>query len=292
MMQARGPNAVEDLPLITVVTAVRNQAKTLPACISSVAGQTYGLREHLVVDGGSTDGTVDILRASTDGPTWWTSAPDDGVYDAWNKALVRARGDWVCFLGADDFLWQPNVLERMAPHLAATEQGVKLVYGRLGLVDSAGHVRAVWGRPWEQERSRFLRGIMRLPHPGLFHRKALFDALGSFDESYRLAGDYELLLRELKQGSADHIADVIVAGMRLGGATHQLARRYESLGEVRRARKQHGMGGVSRQMAWAYAKTFALTCSEALLGTRLVGRLKERLRPAPSLELDEHYTVW
>ena len=100
-------------PLISIIVAVFNGKETLQQCIDSVAQQTYQNKELIVIDGGSNDGTLDLLNQNSSRLTW-LSEPDSGVYSAWNKGLARAKGEWVCFLGADDFLWDANVLEQMA----------------------------------------------------------------------------------------------------------------------------------------------------------------------------------
>ncbi|MDL5501794.1 MAG: glycosyltransferase, partial [Candidatus Methanoperedens sp.] len=100
---------------------VYNGAKTLQRCIDSVSNQSYLNKELIIIDGGSTDGTIEILRSSQDKITYWQSGPDNGIYDAWNKALDHARGDWICFLGSDDYLWKSNVFEEIMPHLVKAE---------------------------------------------------------------------------------------------------------------------------------------------------------------------------
>src|SRR5690348_14220883 len=97
-------------PRVSLIIAVYNGASTIVKCLNSVAAQTYGSRELIVIDGGSTDGTVDILRCNADQLSYWISEPDTGVYNAWNKGLARARGEWIAFLGADDYLWTPDAL--------------------------------------------------------------------------------------------------------------------------------------------------------------------------------------
>ena len=91
-------------PLISIVVSVFNGADTLQQCIDSVTDQTYPAVELIVIDGGSTDGTREILLRNASKLAYWVSEPDRGIYHAWNKALVHAQGDWISFLGADDYL--------------------------------------------------------------------------------------------------------------------------------------------------------------------------------------------
>src|SRR5262245_53834223 len=157
---------------ISVIVAVYNGAATLRQCIDSVANQTYPNRELIVIDGGSTDGTVQILEENASKLTYWESSPDRGIYDAWNKGLDRARGDWICFLGADDYLWSDTVMERIEPHLRAAAPA-RVVYGRVAVVNKASEVSRYDGIPWEEARRAF-EHTMTIPHPGLLHHRVLF----------------------------------------------------------------------------------------------------------------------
>jgi hypothetical protein len=204
-------------PLISVLIATRDAARGLPRCLESLRGQSFRDFEVVVMDGGSADGTVELLKAAGDVVATWRSEPDRGIYSAWNKALALARGEWICFLGADDWLWDARALERLAPALRSAPPDCRVVYSRLRQVDPQGRVAEELGEPWAQAKARF-RSHVCLPQPGLMHRRTLFAAHGRFDESFQLAADYELLLRELKSGDALYVPAVTV-GMALGGKT-------------------------------------------------------------------------
>jgi len=105
-------------PVITIIVAVRNGERTLQRCIDSVTAEGYANKELIVFDGASTDGTGQILQANNDKITYWKSEADRGVYHAWNKALDRASGEWICFLGADDAFANRGMLASLAPRLA------------------------------------------------------------------------------------------------------------------------------------------------------------------------------
>jgi glycosyltransferase involved in cell wall biosynthesis len=111
---ADAKGVVPGSPLITFVLAIFNASKTLTQCLNSVAQQSCKDFELVVIDGGSTDGSVEILRSQASHFAYWTSEPDRGVYDAWNKALQHARGEWICFLGADDYLWSSDVVQQLS----------------------------------------------------------------------------------------------------------------------------------------------------------------------------------
>jgi glycosyltransferase involved in cell wall biosynthesis len=200
------------VPLVTVITAVFKGAATLEGCIDSVLRQEYPNIEHIVWDGGSTDGTVEILRQYDDRIALWRSEPDRGIYDAWNKALVEARGEWICFLGADDEFLPDAVSAYMA--LAAKNPQAEYLSSRVKVVHPSGYVRTIGG-PWTWRK---FSKEMCTPHVGSMHRRSLFDRLGTYDTSYRIVADYEFLLRARHQLNTAYMPAVTVM-MRAGGVS-------------------------------------------------------------------------
>lgn len=227
------------MPLISIIVAVYNGAKTLQQCIDSVAHQTYPNRELIIIDGGSKDGTVEILTENSDKINYWISEPDRGIYNAWNKGLSQAKGEWICFLGADDFFWNDQVLERMSVALQNVPPDVRLAYAQIMLLSADGESLFSAGEPWEKIRGRFRQGSC-LSHQGVMHRRSLFEQNGKFDESFRIAGDYELMLRELKTAEAMFIPDIITTAMRQGGLSSNPSNSIEAMQDIRRAQKMHG----------------------------------------------------
>jgi hypothetical protein len=225
-------------PTLTVIVAVFNGAATLRRCLDSIMRQTYAAKHLIVLDGGSTDGTVEILRQYDDRIAHWESKQDRGIYHAWNKGLEHSTGDWICFVGADDYFWADDVLERMAVHLPIQPTEARVVYGKDAVTSKTGEVLRYEGRPWEQAR-RDLAWSLTLPHPGLFHHQSLFAEHGGFDESFQIAGDYELLLRELKTRPALFVPHVVVVGFQHGGVSHSPKAMSALLKEVSRARRKH-----------------------------------------------------
>lgn len=233
------PAKSESTPLITIIVAVFNGAKTLQQCIDSVAQQSYANKELIVIDGGSKDGTVELLEANNGFISYWISEPDQGIYNAWNKALVQAKGDWICFLGADDFLWNAKVLEQCAEYLLSLPTDIDIAYGKVMLLSGEGEAIYSVGEDWQKTKKTFFQ-YMSIPHQGVMHRTNLFKRRGGFDESFRIAGDYELLLRELKTASAGFIPDIIVTGMRQGGMSSNPIHSLQTMREIRRAQKMNG----------------------------------------------------
>jgi glycosyltransferase involved in cell wall biosynthesis len=220
--------------------ALYNSASTLEKCLQSVRAQTYSNKELIVIDGGSTDGGIDILSRNLDLIDYWESKPDRGIYHAWNKALDHVIGEWVHFLGADDYFPDPHVLELVAEKLRTCDPGIRVVYGMEALVSSSGDTLEVRGDDWDRISARFLSEGC-LPHTAAFHHISMFADLGRFDESFRIGGDYELLLRELKDGQALFLPELVVKAVTCSGVSMNWDSSLASIKENARARKKNGI---------------------------------------------------
>lgn len=269
--------ATTQTPRVTLIIAVYNAASTIARCLDSIAAQTCQSRELIVIDGGSTDGTVDILRRNANRLSFWISEPDSGVYSAWNKGLAHARGEWIGFIGADDYLWSPDALERLIREGDQVFPRIRVVYGRVGLVSPSGELIETFGQPWEEIRDEF-RDSMALAHPGVVCHRLLFDEHGLFDESFRISGDYEWLLRELKNRDARFVDGPLVVGMQAGGMSTQARRGMQILSETSRAQARHGLHPRFVVSAWAGLKACARTSMSLVFGESLAGRLMNQLR--------------
>ena len=236
-------------PLISIIVATYNCAGVLAACLASIARQTYAARQLIVVDGASSDATLDVIKAHAPAIRHWESAPDRGVYDAWNKALPRAQGEWIVFLGADDRFHDDEVLARMAGVLARACPPSRFVYGCLDIVSANGQVIETVRRPWKELKPQFLAGTLMVPHAGSFHHRSLFAERGAFDASFRLAGDYDLLLRELQTADPVYVPDQTVLDMGDGGMTALPQNLYRGLSEIARARAKNGIVAFSPVLA-------------------------------------------
>jgi glycosyltransferase involved in cell wall biosynthesis len=177
-------------PRVSIVIATWNAAQTLERCLISIVGQRFAEWELLISDGGSTDGTVELIRQYENHITWWHSERDDGIYDAWNRAIIHATGDYVCFLGADDAWADDNALERLFAAIGSEKYDLVTSRGLIFSPDSQETIK--FGAPWNFQRIG--RRIV-VCHPGLLHRRTMFDVYGLFDARYRIAGDLEFLLR-------------------------------------------------------------------------------------------------
>lgn len=265
-------------PLISIIIATYNAAQSLQRAIDSVVAQSLFLRiELIIIDGGSEDGTVDIIRSNEAILTEWISEKDSGNYAAFNKGIRRASGEWIYILGADDYLWSSNVLALIAPYLINAKNRFSIVYGRVALVNKLGEILTILGEDWKSSQLKF-RDRMTLPHQGVFHHKDLFKSRGFFNETFKHAGDYEFLLRELKTTAPLFVSDLIIAGYQHGGGSSILKNALAVLIEFRKAQKLNGQKWPSYCWIALYARTSMRIQIWRLLGVKKASRLDDWLR--------------
>ncbi|MBE0476875.1 MAG: glycosyltransferase [Coriobacteriia bacterium] len=205
-------------PLVSVVTVCFNSERHLAEAMGSVLAQSYPEIEYVVVDGGSSDGTVAIIRSFEDrfgGRLRWVSEPDEGIYDAMNKGIAMSTGELVGLLNSDD-TYLPGAIERVVEAYLA-DPGTGAVYGDAEVLDEGGsHPRVERARALSAGEKRPDR--MPMCHQSLFVARRTYDEIGTFDTAYRILADYEWILRAIAAGVAmDHIA-VPLARFRSGGA--------------------------------------------------------------------------
>lgn len=211
---------------ISVITAVYNRAGTIGESLRSSCAQRHAEIERVVIDGGSTDGTLDIVRAFGSQIATVVSEPDTGIYDALNKGVKAATGDVLGFLHADDLFNDHEVLSRVAAAMA--DPAVASAYGDLIYVSKDRPDRIV--RDWragEYSPAKLRRGWMP-PHPTLYVRRSVFESVGAFDTSLRIAADYDWMLRLLLAGHRVAYIPHVQVRMRTGGASNR------SLGNIMR----------------------------------------------------------
>lgn len=262
--------STQEPTLISVILAVRNGALTLQRCLDSIYEQTFPGWEVVVMDGASRDGTQSILNSNADRIAYWESEADRGIAHAWNKALDHAKGDWVLFVGADDRLHSATTFADVAPLLRACPEDVDVAYGMIDVVNTDGTVRARVGKPWVRDD---LKRSMTIPHPATFHRRSLYGRVGKYDESYRIASDYELLLRHLLSAEARFL-DVVVTDMGAGGLSDRPSSREQVARESHRIRVSHGVTQTPAWLSWPVVKARLLKVTASLLGERRTERLR------------------
>lgn len=229
---------------ITLVTAVYNRAGTIGEALASVAWQSYREVEHLIMDGGSTDGTLAAIEAAAHPAMRVISEPDRGIYDALNKGFALATGEVLGLVHSDDYLAHSRVLERVMA--AFSDPAVDAVYGDLDYILAADPARVV--RRWRSgpfAPGRLRRGWMP-PHPALFIRRRIWETRGTYDTRYQIAGDYDAILRWFGTGAIKvvYLPEVLVK-MRTGGESNRsLGRILRKTREDYRALRVNRIGGL------------------------------------------------
>ncbi len=251
--------------MFTVVIATFNAGKTLGACLESLRTQTYRDFEIVIADGVSTDDTLAILGACAGEISFQISEKDRSIYDAWNKVIPHAKGEWFLFLGADDTLWDSDVLKKAATRLSGVTENV--AYGKVAMVLPNGEVLNFEGEPWTNVSDKF-RHEMTIPHQGTFHRRSLFTKHGLFDPSFKICGDYEFLLRELKNSAARLLDDLIVTKMAFGGVSSTYQNVPRIIEELSIARRKNGFSGPSGFIFLRWCRFYIRRSLTKTFGTR------------------------
>jgi glycosyltransferase involved in cell wall biosynthesis len=226
---------------ITIITACLNAHETLESCFASVVAQRNVEIEHILIDGGSTDGTLDVIDKYSDHIARVVSGPDNGIYDAMNKGLRLATGDVIGILNADDMYFNEYCLQTVVDEFERSQAAS--VFGDLVYIRPDNLDRVVrYYRSNHFSINHFARGWMPA-HPTFFVKRACYERYGLFKTDYRIAADYELLVRFLAKHnvSYSYIPKVLVK-MRTGGvSTRSLVSNYILNREIVRACRENGV---------------------------------------------------
>lgn len=205
---------------VSIITVTYNSEKYLEDCILSVSKQAYKNIEHIIVDGKSTDGTINIIKKHDATIARWISETDRGIYDAINKGIEMATGDIVGILNSDDILVAEDVIGSIVQ--AFQENNVDTVYGDLEYVSAAdtNKILRIWkGRPFK--RSRFRYGWMPA-HPTFYIKRSLIEKYGFYENHYITAADYEFMARYLyKNKVSSYYLPMLIVKMRMGGQSNR-----------------------------------------------------------------------
>lgn len=201
-------------PKISVIIVVFNGSKTIENAIQSVLRQTYKNIDLVIVDGGSYDGTVEILKKYNSGNYFWKSEPDKGIYDAMNKGIMEAKGEWIYFLGSDDTLFEKSVIEQIFTDNKNLDYD--FIYGN------------VWKNNTKYDGSFDKRKILirNISHQCIFYKKAIHEKLGYYNTCYKIFADWDFNLRCFFNSEIKIIyKDIVVANFAEGG----MSREYNDL---------------------------------------------------------------
>ncbi len=205
---------------ISIITSVYNNKETIAEAIESVLSQTYDDIEYIVVDGASKDGTVDVIKKYADKITTFVSEPDKGIYDGLNKGVALATGDVVGFLHSDDLFQDENVVAKIAEAFKADD--VDSIYGDLIYVTKEDTTKVI--RYWKSGdfTMRKLQNGWMPPHPTFYVKRKVYEAYGAFDTGFKIAADYDSILRFLgREGITTRYIPEVLVKMRAGGASNR-----------------------------------------------------------------------
>jgi glycosyltransferase involved in cell wall biosynthesis len=226
---------------LSLITASYNRAGTIGDTLRSVNVQDYPAIEHIIIDGASTDGSMAVIEAEGRRVAYCVSEPDKGFYDAYNKGLAKATGDVIGFLNSDDFYVSPDVISQV---MAVFEDpAIEAVHADLVYVDAENtdRIKRHW-KAWDFSREDYRKGYIP-GHPTVFVRRDTYEKVGGYDTQYRLAADYDFLLRcfYVHAAKARHVPRIWVK-MRTGGATGGNAASIKKQNdEIRASREAHGL---------------------------------------------------
>ena len=230
-------------PLVSIITVVFNGEKTLEETIRSIVLQDYDYIEYIIIDGGSTDGTLDIIRRHDSQIDYWVSEHDTGIYDAMNKGIALASGEYIGMLNADDFFSGTQSVRMIVERLVANK--LDAVFSQLDIVDA--------DRPEKILRkyrvARFDTWMLRIgvmpPHPTFYCRRSCYEKLGAapYRTDYKIAADFELMVRLLltQNISWGYLAETTVKMKSGGVSNNSLGARWLLNREIIRACKQNGL---------------------------------------------------
>lgn len=193
-------------PLISVITVSYNAVSVIERTILSVIGQSYLNLEYIIIDGGSVDGTIDIIKNYQDQISYWISESDEGIYDAMNKGILQSKGRWINFMNAGDTFSDTSVLEKI--FFQEISENVGMIYGNTALFKNGVFIESFENKPFWLSRMPFRgKGIC---HQSMFVKSDLAKRM-MFDTSYRICSDYDMCYKIYKKGYEFLFVDIVVS---------------------------------------------------------------------------------
>jgi glycosyltransferase involved in cell wall biosynthesis len=225
-------------PKVSIITVCYNSAETIRDTIESVINQSYPNIEYIIVDGGSTDGTIDIIRSYEQHISKWVSEPDGGIYDAMNKGIKWATGEIIGLVNSDDHLELDaieNVAQMYLEHIDADA-----FCGKLRIIDESNNTSYIVS-PVIPNQNKF-NAKVHMPHPSIFVKKGYYISIGLFNTEYEIAADYELLRRAIQYNKKFVLINSVLSNMRLDGiSSTQYIKAYK---ENRTIDIRYGFGNL------------------------------------------------
>lgn len=221
---------------VSIITVCYNSSRTISKTIESVLGQTYNNIEYIIIDGNSSDDTIKIIKEYSNKISKWISEPDNGIYDAMNKGISLATGDIIGILNSDDIYFNEKVIERVVDIFHKTKSD--LIYGNIQYVNENNQVVRSW-KSKNYKRGSFLKG-WHPPHPSLFVKAHIYHNYGLFDSNYKIAADFDLMLRFFEKYNVSnfHLNSTLVS-MLIGGASNTPKGILEGNREIKSSFKKY-----------------------------------------------------
>lgn len=244
-----------------MITLALNSEATIKYSIESVNNQNYEDIEHILVDGGSADNTVEVFRENAKRNPKIISERDEGIYDAMNKGWLASTGDIIGFLNSDDVYYQNNSLTEIA---RSFKRGVDAVHGNLFMVNSRGTIKRIWNS--RNFRFSHFSYSMSPAHPTLYCRKEVFVKLGGFNKKFRIAGDIDFMIRLFlsKEFRLVHVNSTLVIMKTLGESTRSFGSKVIITREVKESFKNNGLKfnslkyWIGKTMKYLYQSSYIL----------------------------------
>ena len=193
-------------PKVSIITIVFNGQKSIERTIKSVLAQRYPNIEYIIIDGGSTDGTIDVIKKYRDRIAYWMSEPDKGIADAFNKGLRQAKGEIIGFINSDDW-YNEDTVSKVVPHF----ERYSVVYGDVQFWDNGKKQERTFGN------HKKLNQGMTIAHPAVFVKKEVYEKFGGFNISFKIAMDYEFIAKLYHNGISFFNIDTVIVNMNVGG---------------------------------------------------------------------------
>jgi len=236
-----------DLPLVSIITVVYNGAKHVEQTINSVLNQSYKNFEYIIIDGGSTDNTIEVIKQYENKIDYWQSEHDEGIYFAMNKGISLAKGELIGIINSDDY-YLPDTIAKVVE--ADKTQHAAIYYGDMQYISEAGELLSA-AKP-DITKMNEMPAIF---HPTCFVRKNVYDKAGMFDTQYKISSDYDFLLRCLKQNFIFHYIPETLTCFRLGGMSGSCASNIEGYKIMKVHQTGHHQKIIFRAIK-CYVKTF------------------------------------
>lgn len=252
-------------PKFSIITVCYNSEKTIIDTIESVLSQTYTDLEYIIIDGKSTDKTIEIIKSykhkfiEKEIPFYWISEPDNGIYDAMNKGIAKAKGELIGIINSDDW-YEKNALNAIVD-ICNKNDNLSIYSGEMNRVNASK--RAYKVNYNKKLVKKYINKKMPINHPATFVHKNVYNEIGCFDTSYQLSADYDFVFRAYKAKTRFNFTDKIIVNMRNTGITGSLKSLWITANEDNNIRRKNNV----KLYRYYYAKRVAFNCLIILRNT-------------------------